>query len=76
MSRPTSPTTDVQVATTVSEHQILDWRGHRFEVVEVTRLAPGYFQCLLAYVDEPERLPISVPASDLDEAKPVTDAES
>ena len=53
--------------------QLIDWRGHRFEIVEVTDLAPGYRQCLLRFVDAPDRLPLSVPASDLTDARPVTD---
>ena len=54
-------------------HQLIDWRGHRFEIVEVADLAPGYRQCLLRFVDAPDRLPLSVPASDLTDARPVTD---
>lgn len=45
----------------------VEWRGHRFEIVDVAGLAPGYFQVLLQELDR-KSLPISIPASDLADA--------
>lgn len=44
------------------------WRGHRFEVAEVICLTPSYWQVLLKFMDETDRLPVSVPAHDLVDA--------
>lgn len=55
---------------TRSVGDLLHWRGHRFEILDVAPLAPGYSQVVLGYVDC-RRLPISLPASDLTDATPL-----
>ena len=51
-----------------SYDRAIRWRGHRFQVTEVKNLTPGYWQVVMRSLDE-DRLPISVPASDLADAE-------
>ena len=51
----------------VGDH--IRWSGHRFQVVDVAPLAPGYEQVVLAPLDR-RGLPVSLPAHDLVDAIP------
>ena len=47
----------------------LRWRGQTVEVVEAVQLTPEYEQVVLRLVDQPDALPMSVPARDLIDAE-------
>ena len=56
----------------VGDRVVIEWRQHRFEVVQVVEVGGSSRQCLLRFADQPGRLPVSVPEEDLSDSIPIT----